>query len=184
VEAALQADLTSQASGLYTFDLSAGLIRYDHSLGRFVGRLGRESMPVVSVNEINSPFGSGWGLAGLQQGVQDADGSVLLIDGGGSTLLFQPPATTGGPYVSPAGDFSTLVQLADGTFRRTLKDQTVYSFDAQGQLATVRDRNGNQTQYVYDTGGRLTTIIDPVGLQTTFSYTGNLVTGITAPARR
>jgi YD repeat-containing protein len=183
-EAALQADLTSQPSGVYDFELTAGLARYVPSLGRFVGGLGGESMPVVSVNAVNSPFGSGWNLAGLQQIVANADGSALLIDGGGTTLLFQPPATTGGPFVSPPGDFSTVLKLPDGTFQRTLKDQTVYSFNARGQLALMRDRNGNQTRYLYDADGRLMTIVDPVNLQTTFSYTGNLVTGITDPAQR
>jgi RHS repeat-associated protein len=184
VEAALQADLTSQPSGVYDFTLSAGLIRYVPSLGRFAGRLGSESMPVVSVNAINSSFGSGWSLAGWQQVVTNADGSVLLIDGDGTTLLFQPPTATGGPYVSPAGDFSTLAKRADGTFQRTLKDQTVYRFNAQGQLASVTDRHGNQTQYLYDANGGLATIQDPVGLQTTFHYTGSLVTSITDPAQR
>jgi YD repeat-containing protein len=184
VEAALQTDLTAQPSGVYDFELSAGLVKFVPGTGRFAGRLGRESMPVVSVNAIDSPFGSGWSLAGWQQVVANADGSVLLIDGGGTTLLFQPPTTAGGPYIDPPGDFSTLVKRNDGTFQRTLKDQTVYSFNAQGQLALVRDRNGNQTQYLYDADGRLTTIVDPVNLQTTFSYTGNLVTGITDPAQR
>jgi RHS repeat-associated protein len=184
VAAALQADLTAQPSGVYDFELSAGLVRYLPGTGRFVGTLGSASMPVVSVNAAGSPFGSGWSLAGLQQVVENADGSVLLIDGAGTTLLFQPPTTTGGPYVSPAGDFSTLVKLPNGTFQRTLKDQTVYSFNDQGQLALVQDRNGNQTQYLYDSSGRLTTIVDPAGLRTTFAYTGNLVTTITDPAQR
>src|SRR5262249_11277974 len=128
--------------------------------------------------------GGGWGRAGLEQIVPNGDGRVLPTDGDGTTLLFQPPATPGGPYVAPAGDFSTLVRLADGTFRRTLKDQTVYQFNAQNQLASIRDRNGNETQFFYDAGGRLTTIQDPVGLQTIFTYTGNHVTGITDPAQR
>src|SRR5262249_47288976 len=104
VEAALQTDLTTQPSGLYLYELSTGLMRYVPSEGRYVGRLSATSMPVVSVNAIDSVFGSGWGLAGLEQIVPNADGSVLLIDGDGTTLLFQPPAAPGGPYVAPAGD--------------------------------------------------------------------------------
>ena len=72
--------------------------------------------------------------------MEGADGSVLLVDGDGSTLLFQPPTTPGGPYVDPAGDFSTLVKVSGVAFRRTLKDQTAYDFNARGQLASVRDR--------------------------------------------
>jgi RHS repeat-associated protein len=184
VEAALQTDLSSQPSGVYAYELSSGVMRYVPSLGRFIGGLADQSIPVVSVNAIDSPFGSGWGLAGLQQIVENADGSVLLIDGDGTTLLFQAPSTPGAPYMSPGGDFSTLVKRADGTFQRTLKDQTVYRFNAQNQLATVTDRNGNQSQYLYDANGRLMTLVDPVGLQTTFTYTGPRITGITDPANR
>src|SRR5262249_45818164 len=72
---------------------------------------------------------------------------------------------------------------ADGTFRRTLKNQTVYAFDAGGRLATVTDRNGNQTSYQYDASGRLAAIVDPVGLTTTFTYAGNQVT-VTDPSLR
>src|SRR5262249_32891328 len=121
VEAALQTDLTAEPSGVYAYRLSTGLMRFVQ--GHYVGHLSTQSMPVVSANEIDIPFGSGWGLDGLQQIVENADGSVLLIDGGGTSLLFQPPATADGPFVSPSGDFSTLVKLQGGTFQRTLKDQ-------------------------------------------------------------
>ena len=76
------------------------------------------------------------------------------------------------------------MKLADGTFRRTLPDQSVYQFNTDDQLATVTDRNGNVTTYAYNTGGQLITLTDPVGLATTFTYTGNDVTAITDPAGR
>ena len=181
IDVALQADLSSQRTGVYNLELSVGLTRFVPGTNDVTGGFSSESMPVVSVNTSASAFGSGWSLGGLQQVVENSDQSLLLVDGDGTTLLFEPPTTPGGPYVDPAGDFSTLVELPDGTFRRTLTDQTVYNFNFQGQLASMRDRNGNQTQYLYDVAGRLTTILDPVGLRTTFSYTGNLVTGITDP---
>jgi RHS repeat-associated protein len=108
----------------------------------------------------------------------------LLIDGGSSELLFNPPATPGGTYGSPNGDFSTLERLADGTFRRTMKDQTVYQFNAQNKLVSIADREGNTTQYVYAGGTQLTQIIDPVGLTTTLTYTGDRVTAIIDPTGR
>ena len=49
--------------------------------------------------------------------------------------------------------------------RWTMKDQTVYSFNENNQLASVVDRNGNKTEYVYENGDRLVKIIDPVGIE-------------------
>jgi RHS repeat-associated protein len=187
VEAALQADLRSQPSGEYVTELATGLLRLAPARGsvpaHFAGALQPRLDTLVSVNGIGSAFGSGWDLVGHQQLVEDPDGSVLLIDGGGSQLLFSPPPHPGDPYVSPAGDFSTLVRLPDGTFQRTLKDQTVCAFDDAGRLATVTDRNGNQTRYQYDLGDRLVAIVDPVGLETTFTYAAGQV-AITDPAQR
>ncbi|MFN7963155.1 MAG: RHS repeat-associated core domain-containing protein [Thermoanaerobaculia bacterium] len=42
------------------------------------------------VNRIASPFGAGWGLAGLARLLPQADGSVLVEDGDGSLARFAP----------------------------------------------------------------------------------------------
>jgi hypothetical protein len=59
----------------------------------------------------------------------------LLIDGNGAELLIEASFFTSGAYVSPAGDFSMMKRLGDGTFQRTMKDQTVYSFNAHNDVA-------------------------------------------------
>jgi RHS repeat-associated protein len=181
VEAALQADLSAQPTGVYTYTLESGLERFDGT--SFTGTLSTSTGTIIQVSTRASPLGSGWSLQGLQQLVVNPDGSVVLVDGDGTALVFQPPLGPGQPYISPDGDFSKLVQNTDGTFSRTLKDQTVYKFNAQNLLASVTDRNGNQTAYQYDPAGRVTLITDPVGLQTTLAYTNNQVT-ITDPAGR
>jgi YD repeat-containing protein len=108
----------------------------------------------------------------------------LLIDGDGQELLFKASLTTPGTYTDPTGDFSTLKQLGNGTFERRLKDGTVYLFNANNQLADMKDRQGNHTQYLYDpTTGKLTQMVDPTGL-TTFNYTGNRITSIVDPIGR
>ena len=55
---------------------------------------------------------------------------VLIINGDGSELLFERNADN--TYKAPIGDFSTLERLGDGTFRRTMTDQMVYTFNAGG----------------------------------------------------
>ena len=179
IDAALQADLRTLSSGRYDYDLTTGLLRFNNN--QFNGSTSNSTGKLLVVNSVNSAFGSGWGLAGLQELVTNPDGSVMLIDGDGSELLFEKNADN--TYKSPAGHFSTLERLADGTFRHTAKDKTVYSFDAQNKLVKVSDRLNNETRYVYQ-NGVLSKIVDPVGLETTFTYVGNRITAITDPAGR
>ncbi|MFO0871611.1 MAG: pre-peptidase C-terminal domain-containing protein [Pirellulales bacterium] len=181
VDGALQADLRSVPTGHYQVQVQSGL---GTILGHeFRGVSAQSSMSIVHVNGIDSPFGAGWGIAGWQQAYEQADGSVLIVDGDGSQLLFLPVATAAGQYQRPLGDFSNL-QKNQGAFRRTLPDQTVYQFDVTGRLATVTDRQGNVTRYEYDGAGRLAAIVDPVGLSTHFAYSSGHLSTITDPANR
>ncbi len=179
--ASLQVDMRNVPSGVYDYNLTRSLRRFDGTL--FSGTDFNQNGKIIQVNSVKSVFGSGWGLAGLEQLIVNSDGSVLLVDGDGTEMEFTKPANAGQPYLSPPGDFSLLERLPNGTFRRTLKDKTVYTFNSDNQLAMVRDRNGNTIQYKYNTG-LLNSIIDPVGLTTTFSYVGNRLSAITDPAGR
>ncbi len=182
-------------SGRYPYQVTVGFGRIFAncviSIGcstHFIGRFSQAARgTLISVSAISSPFGAGWALAGWQELVENADGSVLLIDGNGTTVVFSNPQD--GVYESPPGDFSTLKRLPGGTFSRTLKDQTEFLFNDENKLALVRDRNGNETRHEYDTAGRLIKIVDPVGLETVFTYTeipgvGDRITSITDPAGR
>jgi YD repeat-containing protein len=102
----------------------------------------------------------------------------------GAPGYLPPPPTGGSQYVGPAGDFSTLVKNADGTYTRTLKDGAKFQFDAQGLQTAVTDRNNNTTTYAYNGQGRLATITDPAGQVTTFTYSGSVLTSLTDPAGR
>ena len=184
VQAALQLDLRAQPSGVYQYQLQRGIQTLERTAPQFQALTQNDQGTLVSINRRNSVFGHGWSLAGWQEVVVNPDNSVVLIDGDGSPRLFQAPTTAGGAYVSPTGDHSRLERLSDGSFQRTLKDQTVYRFDTRNQLAEVRDRNGNTTRYVYNASGQLQQIVDPVGLTTTFTYTNDRVTSIADPSGR
>ena len=181
-DAAIQADMRLAPSGRYIYRSDARLGRSDS--GQIAASSAITQSAFVHVNTIDSPFGSGWGIAGLQHLVESTDRSVLLVDGNGSELLFEEPLPGEPFYDSPPGDFSQLEKLPDGTFRRTMTDQTVYVFNANHDLALVSDRNGNETQFVYNASNQLEKIIDPVGLETVFTYTGDRITKITDPALR
>jgi YD repeat-containing protein len=181
VDAALQADLRSAPTGTYTYQLTSGIVRYDDA--RIVGSTTSQTGRWLHINTIDSPLGSGWGIAGIQELIENADGSVLLFDGDGSELIFDAPTSGSNQYQSPPGDFSTLHRQLDGTYLRRFRDQATTRFDADGKLLLATDRQGNQTSYEY-IDGKLVRILDPAGLATQLHYSAQRLTSIVDPAGR
>ncbi|MEG3931480.1 FG-GAP-like repeat-containing protein, partial [Microcoleus sp. T3_B1] len=182
IDAALQVDMSALPSGQYDYTINSGIRRFTGTI--FAGSSTDTKDKLVSVNTINSPFGSGWGIAGWQELVENSDSSLLLIDGDGSELVFDKSTAAGGGYVSPPGDFSKLEKLADGTFTRTLTDKTVYSFNTAKRLVSVKEANGDETKYTYNSSGELSQIIDVAGLITKLTYANGKVSQIEDPAGR
>jgi RHS repeat-associated protein len=182
VRGALQIDLRDAPTGVYNYDLTTGIVNFNGTT--FAGSTQTATKELHFVNFVDSPFGSGWGLTGLERIHDNPDGSLLVVDGGGSELYFAPPTTAGGAYVSPPGDFSTLVKLGDGSYRRTMTDQSVYLYRTDGRIASMTDRVGNSTQFEYDANGLIQRIVDPVGLATVFASSAGRITSITDPANK
>ena len=88
LDGALQVDLSDQPTGIYTRKLQVGLRGFTGD--RFIGSSTILGDEFVLVNNSDSAFGSGWGLAGLQEIVEGPDGSVAIIDGDGSVLRWEP----------------------------------------------------------------------------------------------
>ena len=79
-------------SGQYDVGISSGVMLYLAFAEQiFSGVLGRTGTSILHVNSIDSPFGAGWGLDGLQHLIENPDGSLLLIDGNGSEALYENP---------------------------------------------------------------------------------------------
>lgn len=138
----------------------------------------------------------------------------LLLNGGPfeipvSTLEFDQPLIkfvdaikSKKGFISPDGDFSTLVKNDDGTFTRRLKDGTKYNFDTNGLLTSVVDRNRNihttlyqyidansdgkaeeiskiilpnqqEHNFIYDINGKLQSVTDPASKVTSFNIDAN-----------
>ena len=209
VDTSVQVNLSHLASGAYKYQVNTGIqgVRtWQTSPTTFttgiVGSTSTHESKVVVINDLNSVFGAGWNIAGLQRLVVNDDNSVLLIDGDGTHTIFSetpfPPLSGGGygnnavaaaaattlTYFSPPGDFSKLEQIATGGFLRTTKDGTRYEFNSQGLMVAATDRLGNQTQHIYNALGQIQKIIDPVGLETKFIYVGSRVKYIVDPANR
>ncbi|MEO8497154.1 MAG: hypothetical protein ABI614_18940, partial [Planctomycetota bacterium] len=194
-EAALQADMRNAPSGHYNVELKSGLVQYID--GEAFGVSNSALVPVEIVNTTSSAFGAGWGLGGLTELVLNPDGSVLMVDGDGSELLFE--AAGAGSFTSPAGDFSTLERVDEGNgliYRRTYKDQSVDRYrnlaapssrsapQVVAQIESMTDRNGNETRFEYDAQSRLSRIIDPAGLATVLNYANGKIASLVDPAGR
>ena len=133
--------------------------------------LGTTSVPVVVLvdgqNGAASPYGVGWGIAGLQRWGSQAEGAVIF-DGDGSIGLWRTGATSGSvtQYVSPPGDFTQVAWDASaGILTRRYPDGTVVRFDGTGAMISSTDRLGNVTTFSYaDPDGskvRLRAVTDP-----------------------
>jgi YD repeat-containing protein len=180
---------------------------------RYYGSVTKTGIDKLVVNRSdarygNADFGRGWSLVGLQELLLTRTGQandtplyrdrtvtakvdnslpIGFVDGNGQTIVYRPSDKQGNilHFVGPRGDYSKLEKnLIDGSHRRTMIDQTVYVFDAWGQLESVTDRNLNQTTYSYDNKGHLIGITDPVGLQTLFTVVGDRITEMRTPDGR
>jgi RHS repeat-associated protein len=103
--------------------------------------------------------------------------SVEAIRDDGKTLSF----TQSGGVWRPDGDVnSKLVKLASGwQYTTGLDDVEIYNAD--GHLTSITNRFGLVQALTYDAQGHLLTVTNSFGRKLTFTYTGSLVSSVTAP---
>ncbi len=86
-----------------------------------------------------------------------------------------------GTLKAAAGNFTTLVKDANG-YLATTKDRTKYRFSDSGVLQSVSDSNGNTLTVTSDSGGRVTGVTDGAGRQLALVYNSSgLLTKVTDP---
>ncbi|MEI6569554.1 MAG: DUF6531 domain-containing protein, partial [Verrucomicrobiota bacterium] len=150
-------------------NLATGNYIYDHVDLRLPGR----GMPFEFKRFYNSkdtvgsglPLGYGWTHSYNINLSINASNSAVITYGDGHRETY---ATNGaGAYLGEPGIFNTLANLG-GTFLLTTKDQRKYSFDLQGRLASISDKNGNAIALAYD-GTSLSAVTDTVGRSINFS---------------
>jgi RHS repeat-associated protein len=136
-----------------------------------------------SLNPYNGPLGPGWSHTYDITVTENPDGSVLLREGGGKSFY----SKSGSNFISPSGDFSTLVKNVDGTYVITYRDGHAYNFSANGKIASIVDRFSNSVSFVYQNGD-LYTVKDPAQRVTTFNYdttvTPHRISKITDPNQK
>jgi RHS repeat-associated protein len=187
---------TKRLAGQISAVLSTGIyydtttIKSRWTSGPYSGTVTQTSVPTTLLidNEQSSPFGSGWGIAGLQHLVVASDSlSIAVTDGTGSMQLFARPNKTS-PWVSSPGDFTTFTTLTSGGtitgYQRRTPDGIVFAFSPTGFLRSAKNRFNDSTSYHYNASNLLTAIVDPIGDSITLTYTSNKLSTLTDPGGR
>ena len=124
-----------------------------------------------------SGFGKGWSFS-YEGSVRDAQNNpnakeVSLPDG--SVQSFKK--NSDGSFTA-SDSHNVLVKNPDGTYTLTSKQQDVFSFDTNGYLVKIQDKNGNSVTITVDSQGKATGVTDQAGRHFTVSYENNLIKNI------
>ena len=124
-----------------------------------------------------SGFGKGWSFS-YEGSVRDAQNNpnakeVSLPDG--SVQSFKK--NSDGSFTA-SDSHNVLVKNPDGTYTLTSKQQDVFSFDTNGYLIKIQDKNGNSVTITVDSQGKATGVTDQAGRHFTVSYENGLIKNI------
>ncbi|KPL08093.1 hypothetical protein AMJ86_01930 [bacterium SM23_57] len=134
------------------------------------------------------PFGRGWSH-NYEYSLRCPDDFTVFVEG--------PDRTTrtftrnpGGAWKAGPGDYGILEEMADGTYALREKDGLIHSFDSNGRLINIEERNSNYITLVYaadkltevnhsngqsftleyNMDGRISNLTDHAGCQTQYIY--------------
>ncbi len=175
---AVAKDSAVTASGAYGFQVEVEAIPVGSTTPQTTTING--IVPVVARD--TSPYGAGWGLAGVDQLVPVAataqvPAGQLWISGDGNGRFFALKQNSTTEYTSPVGDTGTLVKLSNGTWSYTAKDQRQKLLDTSGRLSRVIETTLVETDYFYNSTG-LSSVVASDGGTTTLNYTSGKLSSI------
>lgn len=114
-------------------------------------------------------LGHGWSSSYEVRLESESSGELITVhQENGSTVTFVRAPS--GDFLAPPHVLASLTQSPDGTyeFDRDV-DRTTLTFDPDGNLTSVRDRNGYVTTFSYS-ANRLAAVTDEAGRSLTFTY--------------
>src|ERR671925_40293 len=120
-------------------------------------------------------LGQGWTDSLSASLAIQQNGDVIVHSEDGQQVYYtkQPD----GSFVGAAGAQATL-SLVGSNYQLVRNDQVTYTFDSQGRLTALKDRDNQGLTLTYN-GSNLSTVTDAAGRQATFTYTGSLLTQVT-----
>jgi RHS repeat-associated protein len=152
--------------------LATGALDYPHTDLELTGK----GLPLAFSRTYNSGdasdvgLGPGWSYSGLITATKLASGDVVIRREDGRQDTF---TQTQSGYTPPSGIHDTVVKNADGTFKLTTLDRTVYQFNGSGRVTSITDDHGLANAYSYDSKGRLASVTDPSSQSLSFTYSSN-----------
>jgi len=166
-------------------NLSIGNLFFDKAITTSTGT-GLTTNLTLSYNGRESstgPFGSHF-THNYNICLKDSIDWISFIDEDGTKIISVPTEEEPSIYepLPRTGEKFTIIKNPDGTYFLTKKYGTKYSFNSEGRITQIEDRNGNIQAFDYDASGNLAIITDSSGRITTLSYTDNKVTSVTDPA--
>ena len=203
----IQIDASSMSSGVYEWQLDLSF--YDGDVDPYYAPTYVSNsddpnlLPLHVVNhdesqggDDSSQYGNEWSMSDdarlfIQDSLPGQPDGIALLTGNNDVTWFYDP--TDGDYAREANptNFSDLHKDDNGTdliatddvYLLTDPKGTVSTFDYQGLLQTVVDRNGNPlATYTYGTSGdwnKIVDIEDVAGRHTHFTYSSGLLTSVT-----
>jgi RHS repeat-associated protein len=108
-----------------------------------------------------------------------AFGTEVVTQETGATVPFvQVGSGSSATWVAPSKFDATLVHNADGSWLFTRHHRELFSFDSNGRLVSIADRNGYTTTLSYGTDG-LDHVVDDAGHRLDFAWANGRVQSIT-----
>jgi YD repeat-containing protein len=183
MQMALPATAAGLATGRYNWQIQVTANYGTPTTTTYSGAVNLITAGTTPNNLTSNPFGPGWSLANVAR-LYAVSGGVILQNPDGTSLWFANG--TGGSFVTPAGDFSTLsYSSSTGVYTRTLTNGTLITFNSAGQQTAIVDRDGNTTSFAYNSSNELTSVTDFNGQVSTISYnSAGQATAISDPASR
>lgn len=135
-----------------------------------------------SMIETDSPLGAGWthNYNITLTPPADSASSAVIKDTDGKIIIFYQNSP--GQFKPESGEYSTLSKK-DSNYVWQKKDKIKYTFNSNGKLQPISDRNNNAVSITYDDNERLKTLTDTAGRN--YSITcddNNHITKVTNPA--
>jgi len=182
---AVQFDASNKPTGAYPYTLIVRSYGQDSTFGE-----SQTAIRVLVDNEVNSPFGAGWTIAGYQR-MYFAGDSRVITEGNGSIGFFasaSAPGCTTCNYTSPAGDFSTVTRQGvdswGATYTRRYPDGTTVGFRADGLMVYLQDAHRSTALCVYNGSNQLVAFRDVAEKDDSLGYVNGKLRWIKDPGGR
>jgi RHS repeat-associated protein len=131
-----------------------------------------------SLDTATGPLGIGWTHNYNEKITTSANDTLIFKDGSGKSVYYYNV----GPNrykAAPKRDYTFITKNTDGSYLLEEKGGLVKTFDQNGKLTAITDRNNNTITLTY-AGANLTSISDPYNMAATLSYdASNRISSIT-----